>query len=131
MNSKIKIHGFHLLEMLAVLCLVSILGLVGYSTYSHYVLKAARLQAEITLGELSMELERHYLTHHIYEATPLPQSHTNKHYAIEFTYIDAEHYQLTAHPISSLAKEHTCGALLLNELGEKQITGHAQVNDCW
>lgn len=124
-------RGFHLLEMLAALVIVGILATISCITYSDYMLRSARTEASIQLEQLSMLLEQHYLEHQAYQAISLNENEHNKHYLVTIEAIDKADYKLIAKPISTAAKKHRCGALLLDAQGHKQITGDARLADCW
>lgn len=125
-----KQRGFHLLEILVTLCLVSILSVIGLSHYSHYVLRAARLEAGVSLSQLAVDFEKGYFANQGYGQVNMILP-TNKHYRIVTTYVNKNDYQLMAQPVSKEAKKDACGALALNAAGEKWVTGTAAVERCW
>lgn len=60
MNTKSKVRGFTLIEMLVTVAIVGILAAIAYPSYSEHVQKGRRAEAKIALQEGVQSLERYY-----------------------------------------------------------------------
>ena len=79
----------------------------------------------------------YYTQHHHYLDADLaniasPDIINDPYYHYQIQELTTESYQLIAIPQSNQAKkDQACGNLLLNQLGEKNISGHDKLTDCW
>jgi type IV pilus assembly protein PilE len=131
-----KQKGFHLFEILIVLCIIGILAAFSTPLYSNYIVKAHRLEAEISLKKLAAALEQFYTEHDTYSGATLQnlgfESIIAKNsYQLKILNMNHSGYTLEAIPLGVQAeKDILCGRLTLDSLGEMKIEGTGQVTDC-
>lgn len=124
-------RGLSLLELMIVCAIISILAAFSLPVYSHYLVRAKRLQAAIELTHLAAALERYYTLHNTYQEAALGIAKNDSYQFIVSAATDSE-YRLVAKPRGRQAEQDTlCGALTLNALGEKGITGPGRSAECW
>ncbi len=149
-----KTRGFTLIELMIVVLIASIIMAVGYPSYKRYVIKARRVDAGSNLLEISQYMERFFTENGRYNQdtggtafslpfTKSPKDGTTTFYNISTTALTATAYTLQASPTGDQASDTDCGALTLNSVGVKCISGGAkcsnnasasiqeEVNDCW
>ncbi len=127
-------HGFSLLEILIVLAIISILSAVAIPSYTHYLTKAHRLEAEITLIKIAGILEKYYISHNTYQNAEIQAlvPAKQKNYRFELTMADDADFILTAHPLAEQEiRDVECGTLTLTAKGEKSISGSNVSAECW
>lgn len=132
------VRGFTLIELVIVVAMVAILAAIALPSYQESVRKSRRGQAKADLLELVQMLERAYSTDRTYARystldAPFNQSPRDgeARYAITIENVTAATYTLTATPQGSQANDTRCGALRINQLGAKSITGTGVAADCW
>lgn len=122
MNNK---KGFSLIELMVTLVIVAILFGVAYPSYHSYLIKTRRADGEVALLKLAAELENYSITQGSYQhatLAKLKQSDISPEgfYELKIIKTDNNYFLLAAIPIKSQAKDHECGVLTLDSLGEKK-----------
>jgi type IV pilus assembly protein PilE len=137
MVKKIKQKGFTLIELLIVIAIISILVAVAYPAYSHHVIKARRVEAQVALWDLATRMEQYYSeNNHSYKNANLTElkvneTTANNFYTLAITGITPTAYVLVAKPLGVQAEhDTTCATLTLNQLGQKSATGTTPT-ECW
>jgi type IV pilus assembly protein PilE len=128
--------GFSLLEMMVVVFIVSLLMTLSLPYYAQHVLQQNRLAAASTLLKLAAALEQYFLVNNSYAGATLATlgfSESGVHQQYQFSIRDAaaDGFLIAAQPVNKQARDTSCGALTLNALGEKNISGNAEVASCW
>lgn len=135
-ESSIRQQGFTLLELITVLAIIAILILVSYPVYTHHVLKARRMHAEVALLDVASGLERYHALHNTYVGATLANIEVNEYtdndsYRLDIASVGEANYLLHALPQGAQLEDEACGVLSLNELGEKGVSGMGGVENCW
>lgn len=128
--------GFTLLELLITLFIISILVTIGYPSYHQYVLTTHRVQAEIALLELNSAIERYFALYHTYYGATLTNLEVNPYtegdyYSLSITNLSDTTYLLQAIPLGNQIYDKDCGTLMIDQYGERSISGKGNVTDCW
>jgi type IV pilus assembly protein PilE len=127
-----KIAGFTLLELIACLAIISILLGVCYPSYTFYIKRSQRVEAAAKLAQIASALEAYALTNNGYAGANLADlgfsNDLSSAYQISIQLADESHFILQASPVQPNSE---CGNLILNDLGEKKITGKNNINSCW
>lgn len=127
------INGFSLIEMLITLAIIAILASVAYPIYTHHVMNARRKHAEVMLLSSAQQMENYRATHGDYRhatlATLKINTHDEPYYKFIIHVISDQRYVLKAFPIKSQSGD-ACGALEINDLGERKALGSDPAN-CW
>lgn len=135
-NKNLK-FGFSLIEILIVISITAILISIAYPNYQHHIVQVKRNEAKMGLTELAAKLENYYSLNNQYAGATLTnlgmETETYDHsYQFEITQLTNLTYQITATPLGNQAKlDQNCGNLLLDQTGEKSITGSMPVEYCW
>jgi len=125
--------GLSLIEIIIVLALAAILTTIAVSSYNGIVLDSRRKDAQISLLEMQQAIELIRLEHGKLiesEINKLPTASNMSFYQLEFTQ-SQDSYTVTAIPIGAQAVDAECGNFVLDNLGQKSITGDGDVNGCW
>lgn len=132
-------EGFSLLELLIALAITAILIAITIPPYTHHVIKGKRLDGKIALFDLAARLERYYAEQHTYASatlgahvpTDVLSADTSQQgfYRLSIVNQTNSTFLIQATPIPEKFRDNECGALQLNQLGEKLATG-AKLN-CW
>lgn len=129
--------GFSLFEILTTLVIIGILAGLCLPLYSQHLTTERRLEAKIALEKLAATLENYYTTHNTYRGTTLEQLGISafiakNNYQLSITALTDTTFSLAAKPLANQAQQDSmCGTLLLNAVGEKNITGSGKIADCW
>ncbi len=142
MTSKNKVDGFTLIELMIAVAIVGILASIALPSYSSYINQANRSDAKSALLENVQFLERNYTENNKYHlnsagvAITLPATRSPKSgtalYNIGVSNFTATTYTLTATPVAGgrMASDE-CGALSINQLGQKNVSGSMDADTCW
>ncbi len=131
-----NIPGFSLFELLIVLAIVAILTAIAYPIYSSYVTKARRANAVVAILDLAARMEQYYENHNSYFGATTQKlgvkNNLDNFYILKINAESAMTYLLEALPINAQAKaDQNCGSLILDQLGERMISGNGNINECW
>jgi type IV pilus assembly protein PilE len=132
-----KQKGFTLLELMITVAVVGILAAIAYANYSEQVTKSRRSAGATCLEQAAQYMERYYTTNMTYigadAALPQCDTETSPFYQVEPAgAITARAYTLQAVPQDVQATRDTkCGTLSVNQAGSREITGTADVTECW
>ena len=132
--------GFTLTELMVTVAIVGILATVAMPSYQAYIQKSRRAEAASALMQNAQFLERNYTdvgrydidsagTAIVLPITVSPTTGTTL-YNVTATTLARTSYTLTATPVTA---DPDCGALSLNQLGQKTIVADAtsNVDTCW
>jgi type IV pilus assembly protein PilE len=126
-----RYSGFSLVELLILLAIIALLASIAYPSYISHITKAKRNSAVIALIDLASRLEIYYSEHYSYSGATIDNLNIN-FYRLEIINADAISYLLKATPIGTQAKyDKYCGSLILDNLGNKTISGTGVINNCW
>ena len=131
--------GFTLVEMVIVVLIIGVLASIAYPAYQNSVVKTRRNAAKACLSEASGFMERFYTTSTLSyvggdAAWPgcTAGNDVNNHYTVRITVANPRSYTINATPRGlQLAKDTDCGALGLDNIGNKTVTGSKPVDYCW
>lgn len=134
-------RGFSLMELMIVIVIVTILTLIAVPIYKGVQERARRTQAVNALQTLATREEGYFGRYNIYASsmTALGYSSASNvltdgggYYAVSILAADATTYKLEAVPQATGGQDQDkCGTFELDSLGQKSVTGSANVNDCW
>lgn len=130
-------QGFSLLELLIAICLIAILTVLAYPNYQSYITKTNRIGAETSLMRLASAMEQFYLRHQTYEeatieSLQIPKFTGNHSYQLNVVKTTPSRFLISAIPIGTQSsRDKRCGVLILNNVGEKSISGPDTVLQCW
>jgi type IV pilus assembly protein PilE len=137
--------GFTLIELMIVVAVIAILASLAYYNYGRYAFRTRRADAREMLMRIAAAQERYYTNFNAYatSVTAAPPAGlgitdaTSEHGYYTITTAngasgDAQSYVLTATPVSGQAQaSDACGALTLDNLGNKSQTGNESNGSCW
>jgi type IV pilus assembly protein PilE len=136
-------NGFTLIELMVTVAIVGILASIALPSYTSYINQANRSDAKSVLLENAQFLERNYTENNKYHqnsagvaivlpVTASPKSGTAL-YNITATVLTATTYALTATPVTGSRMDgDECGALSINHLGQKSVSGASlDADTCW
>ena len=132
--------GMTLIELMVVVVIIGILAGIAYPSYRQSVIRANRTEAKTILMQIAQGLEKCYTRYNKYKgpdctltAATIPASSTTN-YAITAPILTPTTYVLRATPRGGQAEDATCGALAINELGERRERTNQVIvpaNRCW
>jgi len=67
-NNMTRSRGFTLIEIMVVMTIVLLLAVMAYPSYSHFTVKARRIEGQVALLDLMQKQERYFSQHHTYLA---------------------------------------------------------------
>ena len=120
--------------MLIAISIVSILILFSLPQLTHIFTRAHRQEASSQLLILAERMEAYQMQQDTYSGATLSALHVSSHtaqnhYQLNIQSADQSHYVLLAKPVHG--EDSECGTLILNEQGEKRITGKGRLSECW
>jgi type IV pilus assembly protein PilE len=126
--------GLSLLELMVVLVIISILSAMALPVYSEHFTRAKRFEAEVALMRLSAALEQYYTVNNTYADATLgklnfPGVIAGGRYQLVISEADSSSFMVQANPLTG--KDSLCGELVLNSVGEKNVSGMGRVDECW
>lgn len=141
------VRGVTLIELMVGIAVLGILAAMAISSYSEYVRRAARADAQLTLQQASLYLERRYAECNSYlkvdagtsppcttDLTALPALLSRapaeglKRYTISIASRTAQSYQLKAVPDTT----DRCGSFVLDSSGARTVeNAQNSADDCW
>lgn len=126
--------GFTLVELMITVLVVGILASIAFPSYKEYMRKSKRAEARSALMQASMNMERYFSSNNIYSGatagTVFPAYSASNNYSISIGSLDDQTYSLIATPLQGQADD-PCGKLLLNQAGQKSVTGTLSSDKCW
>lgn len=128
-------QGYSLLEMLIVIVLITLLTSIAFPIYSHYIVQQKRLGAIIQLHKMALALEEYAATTNTYEGATFNNLHLPEQidgYTLKLSLLSINNYEIEAIPEATQNdRDKKCGSLMLNAVGEKNITGKETIENCW
>lgn len=143
MNGYRTRAGFTLIELMIVLVVIAVLAGIALPSYREHVRRAARAEAKIILMENAQFMERNFTEAGRYDrdasgaSTVLPSTVAPKdggatNYSITLQAAQTTYALLAAPVAGGLMEGDACGALTLNQLGQKGVSGGSLgVAACW
>lgn len=128
--------GFTLIELLIVITLIGILSMISYPIYNKHLTKARRTYAMVALLDLAGRMEEYYSSKNSYNDASLENLNINNlnyknFYKLTITSKN-DTYILQAIPLEKQNNNDTlCGALSLDQNGNKYISGFGTIEECW
>ncbi|MEW6465847.1 MAG: type IV pilin protein [Pseudomonadota bacterium] len=121
------VRGFTLIELMIVLAIIAIITAIAYPSYQNHVLRTRRANAAACLQEMAQQMERRYTTQMSYNSptSALPTlacaNELNGIYSFAFAsgQPTATTFNIVATPQGAQTADTRCGALALNQRGEK------------
>jgi len=152
--SRVRGRGFTLIELMIVVAVVAILASIAVPSYSAYVIRGKRATARVALLQDAQFMERNYTVSGCYNSSVGPcggaiaavapvlpitqapqQGVANYTIAFQAGSPTATTYTLVATQIAANFSDPTCGNLLLDSAGNKNISivgaTQAVINTCW
>jgi type IV pilus assembly protein PilE len=138
-----KNKGFTLTEIIIVLVIIAILVAIAMPIYHQRMLKAQRSDGKLALMTLATAMEKYYGTHHTFKTATIGKDDPKTdvlssakspegYYQLRIITQDKDSFVIEAHPLGKLVKEDVkCGSFRLNHMGNRSITGHGTLQECW
>lgn len=133
--------GFTLIELMVTVAIVAILALIAYPAYMQYTVKAKRSAAESFIMSVANKQEQYILDSRSYASDPnalttlqmSAPADVASNYSISVAASSVPPaFTVTATPTGNqLANDGKCGALSIDQLGNKTIGGTGVATDCW
>lgn len=129
--------GFSLMELLIVLAIIGILAGLAYPRYNQHLTAVRRTYATVALTDLAARLEQYYVQNNSYAGATLAglgvsDANYKNYYQLKITQALDDKYVISAIPQGKQAQEDTdCGSLILDQAGNKSVTGSRTAEECW
>lgn len=134
-------YGFTLIELMIAVVVVGILTLIAVPAYTKYTVKAKRSAAESFIMSVANKQEQYILDTRSYANDPnalntlqiSPSADVANNYTISVAASSPPPtFTVTATPYGGqLSNDTQCGALSIDQTGNKTIGGSGTVADCW
>jgi type IV pilus assembly protein PilE len=138
MMSNRRNSGVTLIELMIVVAIIALLAAIAYPSYRQYAIRANRTEAKVALMQAAQGLEKCFTRYHQYDdpacGVPTNFTTTKGNYTIAPAAADPiadATYTLTATPRGGQTDDLQCGALGLDERGQRTETGTGTLADCW
>jgi len=130
------IYGMSLIELIVVIAIIAILAAISLPIYNDYLTKARRNEGLIALLETNNKLEHYFVQHHTYVGANKKSNFVDQNihhfYKINLSNLGPTTFTVTAVPQGSQAtNDIICGALSINQAGQKSISGTGSIEQCW
>lgn len=137
-----KQAGFTLVELMITVAIIGILAAIVYPSYVDYMRRSHRAEAKTILMEAAQRLERSFTQNNSYTVadsflsdSDLDQSPKEGDAMYDIS-LDVEDdgasFTLTADPVDDgFMATDACAGLTIDNTGKKDVTGDAEVQDCW
>lgn len=129
--------AFTLIELMLVLAITVVFFAMGYPSYVHYEADAERNRAQVALTQLSALMEAYFSDHATYKHATITALHANiltnnLDYQLKIISASDSHYSIEIIPTGVQAdRDSHCGALILNDLNQRSISGDGDASSCW
>jgi len=129
--------GLTLLELLITVAILGILATIVYPQYQQYITRTYRIHAAQALLIIDKGMQDYYMQHQSYLGVTLASITANSsisepHYHYQIKALMPQSYQLIAIPFGIQARhDQRCGNLIINQWGEKSISGSVLSMTCW
>ncbi|GAB4392493.1 MAG: type 4a pilus minor pilin PilE [Gammaproteobacteria bacterium] len=139
---KLQQLGITLIELMVVIAIIGILITLAYPSYQAHVTRTHRAEGQTALMDLAARMERYFSENNTYATATIAAgastdvlnsaTTTDGWYTLSITSQTATTYAIQATPNGSQAtNDTTCGALTINQLGQRGISGSGTVAECW
>ena len=131
-----RYRGFTLIELMIAVAIVAILVAVAYPSYTDQVTKTRRAEGKVAATKMAATMERCFTIGNAYnnaacDAAASTTNSENNHYTISVTR-EATSFSVSATPNGGQASQDAgCGTLMLNQIGQKTVSGPKNASDCW
>jgi len=126
--------GFSLIELLITLAIIGILVGLAYPRYNQHLITVRRTYAIAALTDVAARLEQYYAANNTYAGATLNNLGVPEinFYQLQITQATADQYSVSAIPQKQQAQDDSdCGTLILDQEGNKKITGKGKIATCW
>jgi type IV pilus assembly protein PilE len=127
-------RGFTLIELMMTVAVLGMLAAIVLPSYQDSIRKTRRADAKAALNNIAQQLERCRTQFGVYNddgcVIDSPQASPEGFYSVTIVR-NGTTYTLTATPQGAQAKDTRCGALTLNQLGQRGSNGTLPPAQCW
>ena len=142
------VNGFSLVELMVVLLIVGILASIALPNYNKNVLKSRRGIAKAELMKVVSRQEQYFINNKIYATDLTDLAFTNNPYYIndqgdeapvadsfyQISFVagaSAAAFVIQAVPQRGQVNDTQCATISLGSTGVRNVSGSAEVSDCW
>lgn len=125
------------MELLIVLAIIGILASLAYPRYNQRLVAVHRAYATVALTDLAARLEQYYVQNNSYAGATLSSlgvsdANYKNYYQLKIDRAADDKYVISAIPQGKQAQaDSDCGTLILDQAGNKSVTGSGAVEECW